>query len=519
MNKTLLWRFAFTGVVLAVALYAALPLSKKIHLGLDLQGGMHLVYEVQSEKALEMSLNRIMDEVSAQFDEKGITPADLHLDDELRLRMTLDQESDVIKAKRIIADVGSMKMVTDLSDGRTLVYAMSEPRAKVIKENAVDQALETLRNRIDQFGVSEPTIQRQGSRRILLQLPGISDPQRAKSLIQTTARLEFKLVDDGATSAFDEENPGELPSYLELLYKHERDPLTGRLSSGIPYILEKKILLGGESITDADVRIDQQYNEPYVMLTFDSEGGKRFADITGKNVKRRLAIVLDGKVHSAPVIQERIGGGSASITGGFSPEEAHDLAITLRAGALPAPLIMLEERTVGPSLGADSVARGVKSIMYGFIIVVLFMLVYYRVGGLIADFALLLNLVILAGAMGYFQATLTLPGIAGIILTVGMAVDANVLIFERIREEVLNGKTIRAAVDAGFDKAFLTIIDANVTTLIAAIVLFQFGTGPIKGFAVTLTIGVLASMFTAIFVSRTFFYLILANRRTTRINL
>lgn len=506
-----------TLLVITAAFYSAWPLEKKIHLGLDLQGGMHLVYEVQSEKAVEMTLDRRLEQIRTSLEKEGITPLDIRFDENRRLMVELSQQSDLNIAKKVVTDIGDFAVESGLTGGLILGYSFDNDLAMEIRANAVDQALETLRNRIDQFGVTEPVIQRQGENRLLIQLPGIKEPERAKSIIKTTARLEFKLVNE--TASIPDALAGNIPPHLELLYKYERDPVTGNLIQQVPYLLEKRVLLGGESISDVDVRIDQRFNEPYVSIEFDREGAKRFAEITGKNVKRRLAIVLDGKVHSAPVIQERIAGGQAQVTGGFTTEEAHDLTIVLRAGALPAPLELLEERTVGPSLGADSVRRGVTSVMYGFVTVVIFMLAYYRVGGVIADAALFLNLLIIAGAMGYLEATLTLPGIAGIILTVGMAVDANVLVFERIREEVINGKTIRAAVDAGFSKAFLTIIDANVTTLIAAVVLFQFGTGPIKGFAVTLTIGILASMFTAVFVSRSVFMLILTNRKITRISL
>ena len=517
MNKPILWRFAVTFVVIAAAFYSAWPLNEKIHLGLDLQGGMHLVYEVQSEKAVEMTLQRDLDGILSSLEKEGVTPIDLRYDDQGRLRVELAQESDLQITKTIVSDVGDFSADSSLTQGLSLVYIFDSGIAKDIKADAVDQALETLRNRIDQFGVSEPVIQRQGENRLLIQLPGIKEPERAKGIIKTTARLEFKLVDE--TASIQDAMVGNIPPHLELLYEYSKDPVTGNPVQGIPYLVEKRILMGGEAIDDADVRIDQRFNEPYVSLQFDKEGGKRFLELTEKYIKRRLAIVLDGKVHSAPVIQERIPGGQAQISGSFTAEEAHDLTIILRAGALPAPLELLEERTVGPSLGADSVKRGITSILYGFVAVVLFMLAYYRVGGLIADAALLINLIIIAGAMGYLEATLTLPGIAGIILTVGMAVDANVLVFERIREEVDNGKTIRAAVDAGFSKAYVTIVDANITTLIVALVLFQFGTGPIKGFAVTLTIGILASLFTALFVSRTIFSLILVNRKVSRISL
>jgi len=282
-----------------------------------------------------------------------------------------------------------------------------------------------------------------------------------------------------------------------VLYEVKEDPETRRVIK-IPYLIKKRTLLTGANLTNARVQIDSQYNEPYVSIDFDKKGGRDFERITGANVKKRLAIVLDKKIYSAPVIQERISGGQARITGNFTTEEAHDLAIALRAGALPAPVFILEERTVGPSLGSDSIRKGLVSMCVGGILVILFMIVYYKGSGLIADFALILNIILIAGGLAGFQATLTLPGIAGIILTIGMAVDANVLIFERIREEISIGKTPRSAVDAGYDRATLTILDANVTTLIAALVLFQFGTGPVKGFAVTLSLGVISSLFTAL---------------------
>jgi len=297
---------------------------------------------------------------------------------------------------------------------------------------------------------------------------------------------------------------GNVPPGSEVLYGIKEDPQTHRVIK-TPYLIKKRTLLTGAHLTDAKVQIDSQYNEAYVSINFDKKGGRDFARITGANVKKRLAIVLDNKVHSAPVIQEKITGGQARITGRFTTEEARDLAIALRAGALPAPVNILEERTVGPSLGTDSIRKGLISMFTGGILVILFMIVYYRGSGLIADFALILNIILIAGGLAGFQATLTLPGIAGIILTIGMAVDANVLIFERIREEMNIGKTPRAAVDAGYDRATLTILDANVTTLIAALVLFQFGTGPVKGFAVTLSLGVLSSLFTALFLSRLIF--------------
>jgi preprotein translocase subunit SecD len=382
-----------------------------------------------------------------------------------------------------------------------------------IQKLAVDQALETIRNRVDQFGVSEPDIRRQGDNRILIQLAGVLDTKRAKELIGKTALLEFKLLDE--TGDVEAAERGFIPPGSELLYETRLDKRTNR-SVRTPYLVKKQSMLTGAYLVDAKVQIDSQYNEPYVSIKFDKKGARIFERITGENVKKRLAIVLDNKVYSAPVIQEKIAGGEARITGNFTMEEAHDLAIVLRAGALPAPVNILEERTVGPSLGSDSIRKGLISMIVGAIFVVCFMAVYYKTSGLIADLALTLNILLVAGGLAGFGATLTLPGIAGIILTIGMAVDANVLIFERIREEQRTGKSPYASISSGYNRATLTILDANITTLIAALVLYQFGTGPVKGFAVTLSLGVVSSVFTALVVTRLIFdYLFLHRKQKT----
>jgi preprotein translocase subunit SecD len=311
---------------------------------------------------------------------------------------------------------------------------------------------------------------------------------------------------------------GSVPPGSEVLYKVDEDPATKR-TSRTPFLLKKAALLTGASLTDARVQLDSQYGEPYVSIELDKKGARTFERVTGENVGKRLAIVLDDKVYSAPTIQEKIGGGKARITGRFTMEEARDLAIVLRAGALPAPVTVLEERTVGPSLGADSIRSGLISILVGGLLVLAFMGVYYKLSGLLADFEVILDLALIGAGLAAFGATLTLPGLAGVILTIGMAVDNNVLIYERIREELRLGKTPRGAVDAGFDRATTTIMDANITTLISAVVLFQFGTGPIKGFAVTLSIGVIASMFTAIVVSRLIFNYFLDVRKIRRLSI
>ena len=398
-----------------------------------------------------------------------------------------------------------------------MTFALEKAEVDKIKDYSVEQAVQVIRNRIDQFGVSEPLIQRQGADQILVQLPGITDPDRAIDLIGKTAQLKFHIVDD-TVSAQDAQS-GNLPFDDMLLFSKEYDKVTGKLKTEIPYVLKRDAVLTGEYLTDAEVRISSQFNEPYVLIKFDSAGSKIFDEVTGENVGKRLAIVLDNNVYSAPVIRERISGGEAQISGNFLMDEAKDLAIVLRAGSLPAPVNVLENRTVGPSLGFDSVSKGIKAAVIGIALVILFMLFYYRLSGIVANIALVLNFILILGAMAIFGATLTLPGIAGIILTIGMSVDANVLIFERIREEIRIGRTPLNAIEAGYEKAMSTILDANITTLIAALVLFQFGTGPIKGFAVTLSIGILASMFTAIFVTRTIFLTIFGGKDNKKLSI
>jgi preprotein translocase subunit SecD len=371
----------------------------------------------------------------------------------------------------------------------------------------MDQAIKTIRNRIDQFGVAEPDIRRQQGNRIQVQLPGLQDPERAINLVGQTAHLEFKMVDDSAD--MDKAVSGILPPGRELSTLVTTHAGGGQTEA--PIVLRKDAVLTGEYITDARVQLDQ-WNQPYVAISFNARGGTIFANLTAENVNKRMAIVLDGKVYSAPVIQEKITGGKASITGNFTKEEARDLAVVLRAGSLPAPVVILEQRTVGPSLGQESIDNGIMAALVGLGLVLAFMVVYYGFAGLVADMVLCLNIMLIMSGLALFGATLTLPGIAGIILTIGMAVDANVIIFERIREELRRGLTVRAAIDEGYSRATLTILDANVTTIIAAIILYQFGTGPVRGFAVTLTLGIISSMFTAIFVSRILFDLYTKSR-------
>jgi len=492
---------------------------KKINLGLDLQGGMHLVLEVNSEKAVEAAVERNFQEIRELAKKNQIQNVSVDRPGPLKIAVQVQGKENIDKFKSFLdKDLRDLRITNrrEEPDQFAAVLDLPDKESDHIKKLAVDQALETIRNRVDQFGVSEPDIRRQGDNRILIQLPGIQDTQRAKELIGRTALLEFKLVDEAhdVNAAVQ----GNVPPGSEILYKIDEDRATKR-TSRTPFLLKKGTLLTGASLTDARVQLDSQYGEPYVSIEFDRKGARAFERITGENVSKRLAIVLDGKVYSAPTIQEKIGGGKARITGRFTMEEARDLAIVLRAGALPAPVTVLEERTVGPSLGYDSIRQGMFAMAVGGALLLVFMALYYKLSGLLADFEVLLNIVLTAAGLAAFGATLTLPGIAGTILSVGMALDNNILIYERIREELRLGKTPRGAVDAGFDRATLTILDANVTTLIAAAVLYQFGTGPVRGFAVTLSLGVVASIFTAVVVSRLVFDYILNTQKVKTISI
>lgn len=487
----------------------------RVNLGLDLQGGMHLVLGVDQDAAVKGVMEQLSDDIEDSLAEKHIRLKRIKVDDSQTLNVGLLSETDAAETKQMLsADFPQLEMVS-ITDGE-MTLSLTQGEIDFIRKFSVDQGIETIRNRVDAFGVSEPTIQKQGENRILVQLPGIKDPERAIELIGKTAQLEFKIVDD--ENSLDNALKGRVPRGSEIVYKKVLEKGTGKVISNTPFLLKKRTLLTGDKLTNARVRVDSQFNQPYISMDFDSKGGKQFERITGENVGKRLAIVLDDNVYSAPVIKSKISGGSAIIEGSFTVEEAHDLAIVLRAGALPAPVEILENRTVGPSLGKDSIRKGFMSMIIGGLLVVIFMAAYYKLSGVVADIVLILNVIIILGFLAALNATLTLPGIAGIVLTIGMAVDANVIIFERIREELQLGKTPLAALDSGFSKAFLPIMDANVTTLIAAIVLFEFGTGPVKGFAVTLSIGILSSVFTALFVSKVIFDFFLRGKKITKLS-
>jgi preprotein translocase subunit SecD len=474
-----------------------------------------LVLAVDLDKGIENVLDRVAGDLRTALQKKGIG-GQVSRQGRTALVVQLGSPQAFPDAQRVLADFVEFDTRSQDPAAGRIELGLKEKVIVERRNSFVDQGLKVIRNRVDQFGVAEPTIQKQGDNRILVQLPGVQDPARAKALIGKTAVLEFKLVDEAADPArAAQEGP---PPGDEVLYGRRVDRTT-KAEVRVPYVVKKETLLTGDLISDATVRVSD-VGEPYVSVSFDSVGARIFGEVTERSVGKGLAIVLDGSVHSAPVIRERIPSGQAQISGGFTFEEASDLSIVLRTGALQAPVQVLEERTVGPSLGADSIRKGVVSTIAGALAVFLFMVIYYRLAGVIADLALVLNLVILLAAMVWFQATLTLPGIAGIVLTIGMAVDTNILIFERIREEFRLGKTVRAAIDAGFRRALTTVIDTHVTVVVSGAILYQFGTGPVKGFAVTLAIGIFASLFTAVCFTRLVFDLIyMRGRRVESISI
>ena len=466
---------------------------KQINLGLDLQGGSHLLLEVDVAAVLAEQLETLVDEVRVVLRGAGIGYTGLGRSDEqvkLKLRDVTQSEA----TRPLLVEIDPSLEVEIYQDGSISIDVSAAARQER-KVAVLSQSIEIVRRRIDETGTREPTIQRQGEDRILVQLPGIDDPERVKRLLGKTAKMNFKMVDEA--TPIEDALRGRVPAGSELLYMRDRldDQAEAR-----PIILRRRVSVSGDNLLDAQPTF--QDNQPVVSLRFDNVGARKFGTLTKENVGKRFAIVLDGEVISAPVIREPIPGGSGIISGQFTVQSAQDLALLLRAGALPAPLTILEERTVGPSLGADSIAAGKIASVVGMALVIAYIIMSYGLFGVAAVLALTVNMALIVGLLSVLQATLTLPGIAGIVLTIGMAVDANVLIFERIREEVRNGRTPFSSVDIGFRQAFRTIIDANVTTLIAAVLLFQFGSGPVRGFAVTLGIGIATSLFTAIMFTR-----------------
>jgi preprotein translocase subunit SecD len=492
--------------------------TNKIQLGLDLQGGTHLVLEVKVDQAIQNNVERIRADLVRILREKGVSGVTLERESiQLHVRApaaSTEQVRGILKGE--FGNLIEAKPPQTVGGATTFYLTLGKEEIRSLRDYAVDQTLETIRNRIDQFGVSEPIIQRHGENNILVQLPGIQDPERAKEIIGKTALLEFKLVDES----------GNVEQAIKFAPPPGRQVLYGQPSRGEGigaekeiYVVESRALMTGEYIQDARVRPAEQLQGASVELVLNPAGARLFEQITAANVKRRLAIVLDNRVYSAPVIQERIAGGRASITGNFDLKEARDLAIVLRAGALPAPVEIVEERTVGPSLGKDSIRQGVTSFIVGGLLVIVFMIAYYKQAGLVANVAVILNVLYLLAILAGFQAVLTLPGIAGIVLTVGMAVDANVLINERIREEIRAGRAVRSAIEAGYKNALPAILDSNITTFLSGVILFQFGTGPIKGFAVTLCAGILTTVITAVYLTRIYYDYRITSRKLERISI
>jgi preprotein translocase subunit SecD len=511
MPRNLWVRVGLVAAVLALSIWYLYPIRRSINLGLDLQGGIHLVLGVEADKYVATQAERAAADFKAGLERKGVGVKRVAREGLSTITVELANPANWNDALTVAAEFTTFQVTQRDEKAGRFTLAMLDKQVAQLRDDAVRQALETIRNRVDQFGVAEPTITRQGGDRILVQLPGVQDPDRAKALIGRTALLEFRLLDE--QTPVEQALAGKLPETSEILYQKIVDRET-KTERKVPYVVQKRTLLTGAELTRAEVQADP--NSPgnwQVAIEFTPTGARIFGEITEANVGRRLAVILDGNVQLAPRINERIPGGKAVITGQYTIEEARDTAIVLRAGALPAPVTILEERTVGPSLGADSIRQGMIAIVGSGAAVFLFMLIYYRLSGLIADVALVLNLVILLACMAAFGATLTLPGIAGIALTIGMAVDTNVLIFERIREELRVGKTPRAAIDAGFHRALRTIIDTHLTVMVTAAILYNFGTGPVKGFAVSLFVGLAASLFTAYFFTRLVFDAVYMGRR------
>jgi len=509
MKKDLRWKVGLVLAVVALTVFLSYPPGEKIQYGLDLRGGMHLVLQVVTDDAIGQETDQEILRLQEQLKKKEIDYQRIVKSEERVGRFTL-QEFDLEKEGQIREILDDYFRDWDYSVIGSSITATLKPSVIVyLRDQAVKMSEETIWNRVDELGLTEPTIQRQGlaGERIIVELPGVENPDRVKNIIKTTALLEWKLVKAGPADreTLLKDYNGEVPDDMEVL---RGDP---KRTEGGYYLVSRVATVTGKDLRTAR-RSTDQWNSPAVAFTLSPDGAKRFYQASSENIGKPLAIVLDKKVQSAPTIEDRISD-SGIIHGRYTIEEAEDMALVLRAGALPATIKYLEERTIGPSLGADSIRKGFSAIIAALILVLLFMVFYYRLAGLNAITALVMNILIIMGALSYFKANLTLPGIAGIILTIGMAVDANVLVFERIREELSQGKSILSSIAAGFSRAFKTILDANVTTIIAAIFLFQFGTGPLKGFAVTLIIGITASMFTALFVSRLIFDLFSSKRK------
>lgn len=513
--------------------YAKFLPNSKVQLGLDLQGGVQMTLGVDLQRALIHESGKFSHDLR-EFLEKDSIKVE-RIDREFsstEIMVKLDEQADVSKFEDFVTSKFNVMEITS-SDRKTKEFKLNitESHKDELERQTIQQALSTLRNRLDEFGVAEPSIQAKGKDKIVVQLPGLAEPERARDILAQTAQLEFLLVDDASLNSLELQKMVEegtkqlegkfsadelnyklkdrLPAGRVILFEQKTDPTTNEVHR-TPYLLIQDERISGDLLSDARISTGD-FNQPAVSVQFNPEGTSLFAELTKKNVQKRLAIVLDGDVKSAPVLQSYIPNGSAQITlGSYRPRdemmrEATNLAMVLRAGALPAPIEILENRVVGPSLGKDSIEKGLKAMSIGIGLIILFMILYYRFSGFIADLAVIVNVLFIIAILGLLHGTLTLPGLAGILVSVGMAVDANIIIFERIREELTSGKTIKAAVETGYDRAHLTILDSNLTTIITGVVLFEFGTGSIKGFAITLIFGLIANYFTAIWFTKLFY--------------
>lgn len=476
--------------------------QRRLVLGLDLQGGSHILLEVDGNAVRKDKLNALADDARRAMREARIrfVGGIAVRGDNVEVRVAdTDTQAALAKLRELAQPVGGLagasgQKTVDVSDAGGGLIKLSIPQAAITERmrQAVEQSIQIIEKRVNELGTVEPLIQRQGVDRILVQVPGLQDPSRLKEILGKTAKMDFRMVDSAVP--VDQALQGRLPPDDEVLMSSQ--------APKVPYVVKKQVLVSGADLTDATPGFDQRSSEPIVSFKFNTTGARKFAQATTENVGQPFAIILDNEVISAPVIREPITGGQGQISGGFSVQQANDLAILLRAGALPAPLTIIEERTVGPGLGQDSIAAGELASYVGSILVIVFMTLTYRLFGLFANIAVAINVAMIFGVLSLLNATLTLPGIAGIVLTVGIAVDSNVLIYERIREEIRGGRNAISAIDAGFSRALATILDSNITTFIAAAVLFGIGTGPVRGFAVTLGIGIVTTVFTAFTVTR-----------------
>ena len=518
--KNLRWRVLTTLVVVGLAIWAIIPPEQKIKLGLDLKGGVHLVLRVQTDDALRLDTETTMEQLRESAEGKGVSGATFTATGPTQFKVEgVPQNQDA--AFREAANEVQTTFNRESGANGSYTFEMKPNIANQLREDAVTQALQTIDRRVNDLGVAEPIIAKSGSSndQIIVELPGVKEVARAKEIIRSTALLELKLVEDGPMSTKEsllQSRNGVVPSNMDVV-PGAGDASSGDRAATVYYLVRKTAVVTGRDLRTAKPSLDEM-NRPAVSFSLNTDGARKFGKATGDNVGRRLAIILDGRIQSAPVIESRITD-EGRISGTFTQQEVQDLSLVLRSGALPASLTYLEENTVGPSLGADSIRSGVIASVVGLGAVLVFMLVYYQLSGINAVVALVFNLLILLGLMSYIGATMTLPGIAGFVLTMGIGVDSNVLIFERIKEELAAQRGVRQALDAGFSRVFLTLLDTHIASLISAAFLFQFGTGPIRGFATTLSIGLLSNLFTSTFVSKTIFELVLSGRRVQKLSI